>query len=304
MKLTTAQLECFLSLAGTLNYMKTSEQLGLTQPAVTKQIQSLEAELGCKLFNRTTRSVALTQVGTAFLTDASSMIDTFYHSMERISSFQERERHALRIGYMDPHTINLISRILKPLLISKSNVIPEFIHDQTNANLSRLVNSQLDIIVGMKDAKFRDSDISFTLLHDEYFVCVMHKDHPLIRKLKIQKKDRVTTGDLWDYRQIISIPPYLLGNFFSRGRHIVPVNDDMDNAICSNANEAYGLLLAGFGYAYLPEHEVMEHPDLVVFKWEESPHAPFGIYSKASVFKNKSTSEYIFIKNAKEIYKI
>ncbi|MCR5108473.1 MAG: LysR family transcriptional regulator [Lachnospiraceae bacterium] len=302
--MTTAQLECFLSLAGTLNYMKTSEQLGLTQPAVTKQIQSLEAELGCKLFNRTTRSVALTQVGTAFLTDASSMIDTFYHSMERISSFQERERHALRIGYMDPHTINLISRILKPLLISKSNVIPEFIHDQTNANLSRLVNSQLDIIVGMKDAKFRDSDISFTLLHDEYFVCVMHKDHPLIRKLKIQKKDRVTTGDLWDYRQIISIPPYLLGNFFSRGRHIVPVNDDMDNAICSNANEAYGLLLAGFGYAYLPEHEVMEHPDLVVFKWEESPHAPFGIYSKASVFKNKSTSEYIFIKNAKEIYKI
>ncbi len=32
----TAQLECFISLAGTLNYMKTSEQLGLTQPAVTK----------------------------------------------------------------------------------------------------------------------------------------------------------------------------------------------------------------------------------------------------------------------------
>ena len=34
----TSQLECFISLANTLNYMKTSEQLGLTQPAVTKQI--------------------------------------------------------------------------------------------------------------------------------------------------------------------------------------------------------------------------------------------------------------------------
>ena len=48
----TSQLECFISLAGTLNYMKTSEQLGLTQPAVTKQIQSLETELGCKLFRK------------------------------------------------------------------------------------------------------------------------------------------------------------------------------------------------------------------------------------------------------------
>ena len=59
----TSQLECFISLANTLNYMKTSEQLGLTQPAVTKQIQSLETELCCKLFNRTTRSVTLTRAG-------------------------------------------------------------------------------------------------------------------------------------------------------------------------------------------------------------------------------------------------
>lgn len=40
-----AQLECFISLANTLNYMKTSETLGLTQPAVTKQIKALENEL-------------------------------------------------------------------------------------------------------------------------------------------------------------------------------------------------------------------------------------------------------------------
>ncbi len=299
----TAQLECFISLAGTLNYMKTSEQLGLTQPAVTKQIQSLETELGCKLFNRTTRSVTLTKVGAAFLADASTMIDTFYHSMERISSFQEKERHSLRIGYMDPHTLDLISRILKPLLISKRNIIPEFIHDQTDANLSRLSNGQLDLILGMKDAKFKDPDITFTTLHDEFFVCVVNKDHPLAIALKKSKKKAVSTEDLWNYRQIISIPPYLLGNFFSRGRHIVPVNDDMDNAICSNANETYGLLLADYGYAYLPEHQIMKHPDIVTFKWLQSPHAPFGIYSKTSAVKDKSSSEYSFIQTAIELYK-
>ena len=300
----TSQLECFISLAGTLNYMKTSEQLGLTQPAVTKQIQSLETELGCRLFSRTTRSVTLTKVGTSFLKDANTMIDTFYRSRERISSFQKRERHSLRIGYMDPHALNLISKILKPLLISNPNVIPEFSNDQTDANLSRLVNNQLDVIIGMKDAKFTDPDISFTMLHDEYFVCAMHKDHPLAGAIKKRKNKTITTDDLWEYRQIISIPPYLLGNFFSRGRHIVPVNDDLDNAICSNANEAYGLLLSGFGYAFLPEHEIMKHPDIIIFKWAQSPHAPFGIYSKTSALKDKSSSEYIFIMNSKELYKI
>ena len=298
----TSQLECFISLANTLNYMKTSEQLGLTQPAVTKQIQSLEAELCCKLFNRTTRSVTLTKAGAAFLTDASAIIDTVYHSKERLSNFQERELHSLKIGYMDPLTINLISRILKQLLQSDPNVIPTFTEDQTDANLSRLINNQLDLIIGMKDAKFKDSGIQFTLLQEEELFCVMSKEHPLSKDLMKHKKKTVTTNDLWQYRQIISVPPYLLRNFFSRGRYIVPVNDDLDNAICSNANEAYGLLLAGFGYTFLPGFEIMDHPDLITFKWAESPHAPFGIYSKVSTAKDKKSMEYAFIQLAKEIY--
>ena len=256
--MTTSQLECFISLAGTLNYMKTAEQLGLTQPAVSKQIQSLETELNCKLLSRTTRSVTRTKAGTAFLADANTIIDTFYHSKERISNYQERDLHSLKIGYMDPHTIYLISRILKPLFVSKPNVIPEFTQDQTDANLSRLSNSQLDLIVGMKDAKFKDSNIHFTKLYDEELYCVINKDHILAKDLKAHKKKTVTTKDLWEYRQIISVPPYLIRNLFSRRRYIVPVNEEADNAICTNATEAYGLLLANYGYALLAGYEILE----------------------------------------------
>ena len=306
--MTTSQLECFISLAGTLNYMKTAEQLGLTQPAVSKQIQSLETELNCKLFNRTTRSVTLTKAGTAFLTDANTIIDTFYHSKERISNYQQRDLHSLKIGYMDPHTIYLISRILKPLFVSKPNVIPlfvskpnvipEFTQDQTDANLSRLSNSQLDLIVGMKDAKFKDSNIHFTKLYDEELYCVINKNHILAKELKAHNKKTVTTKDLWEYRQIISVPPYLIRNLFSRRRYIVPVNEEVDNAICTNATEAYGLVLANYGYALLAGYEILQHKDLITFKWEESPHAPFGIYSKSTVLKDKSSMEYEFIQIA------
>ncbi len=78
----TTQLECFVSLANTLNYVKTADQLGLTQPAVSKQIKSLENELGTRLFDRTTRFVSLTQVGQQFLPEASNILNTYYHSKE------------------------------------------------------------------------------------------------------------------------------------------------------------------------------------------------------------------------------
>lgn len=299
--MTTYQLECFISLANTLNYMKTSEQVGLTQPAVTKQIKSLEIELGCKLFHRTTRSVSLTAEGASFLTDARQMIDTFYRSKDRILSVQKRERHILRLGYMDPHMLSLLSKILYSVLSKQQNLTPELYQDQTDKSLSRLVNNQLDLIIGMKDSKFSNPDITFTFLRDESFVCAMRKDSELAEGLLKKGKTSVTTKDVWDYRQIIAIPPYLLNNFFSRGRHIVPVNDDIDNSICSNANEAYGLILSGFGYAYLPEHEIIDHPDIITFKWDDSPHAPFGIYSRTSSLKEKTSLEYIFLSEAKRI---
>ena len=88
----------------------------------------------------------------------------------------------------------------------------------------------------------------------------------MAKKLGRHKKKTVSTKDLWEYRQIISVPPYLIRNRFSRRRYIVPVNEDIDNAICSNACETYGLLLANFGYALLPGYEILENPDLITYR--------------------------------------
>ena len=57
----TTQLECFLAVAEHLNFARASEDLHITQPAVTHQINSLENEFNVKFFRRTTRSVELTQ---------------------------------------------------------------------------------------------------------------------------------------------------------------------------------------------------------------------------------------------------
>ena len=89
-----------------------------------------------------------------------------------------------------------------------------------------------------------------------------------------------------------------MNHYFSRGHKIVPVNENLDNSICINVNEAYGLVLAGFGYALIPEHLVMEHPDLTFINWMESPCSDFGIYYKKHEKKNVSSALMNFVTTA------
>ena len=70
----TFQLSCFLAVAETLSFARASEQLNITQPAVTHQIRSLESELNARLFHRTTRSVEITPAGQLFLDDAREIL--------------------------------------------------------------------------------------------------------------------------------------------------------------------------------------------------------------------------------------
>ena len=296
----TAQLECFVSLAGTLNFMKTAEQLGLTQPAISKQIKAIEDELGAKLFNRTSRSVTLTTIGRQFLPEATNMLNIFYRSKQWIGSYYREQKNHIRIGYADPHAIQFISNVLKATISEfGSDITPELVIGQTDENLGRLQKDQLDIVVGMRDARFNDDAVYFTKIADNGFKFVIAKDHPFaIEYLKSQVSNTaISSEDFWNLRQVLDIPPYLLKNFFSRGHRIVPVNDTLDNVICSNINEAYGIVLAGIGFALIPDHLIMDHPDLLFLDWKESPHASFGIYHRK--IENKESPLHLFLKSAK-----
>ena len=57
------RLETFLTVCATMNYRKAAEQLHLTQPAVTKQIQALEALYGVRLFTYDSRKLRKTAQG-------------------------------------------------------------------------------------------------------------------------------------------------------------------------------------------------------------------------------------------------
>ena len=57
------QLRAFVAVAGSLNFSRAAENLGVSSSALSQMVRGLEERVGVSLFNRTTRSVSLTEAG-------------------------------------------------------------------------------------------------------------------------------------------------------------------------------------------------------------------------------------------------
>ncbi len=95
----TRGLEAFVAVAGTLNFTKAAEQLFITQPALSRLIAALEAELGIKLLSRTTRTVELTEAGKLLLPLAEGVLRGCEDLLRAAERAQRGMVGALNFGY-------------------------------------------------------------------------------------------------------------------------------------------------------------------------------------------------------------
>src|ERR1700724_140775 len=89
------QLRYFAALAEDLHFGKAASRLGISQPALTRQIQSLERIVGAALVERTQRNVALTAAGTAFAKQARQTLDLHERSVETARNVAARRGESL-----------------------------------------------------------------------------------------------------------------------------------------------------------------------------------------------------------------
>lgn len=132
-----AELAVFVAVAEERSFRRGAARLGVTSSRASHALRSLEARLGTKLLNRTTRSVAITEAGRALLAALAPSMTTIAAALEAASHHDGRPRGVLRLNV--PRLA--ISMIFAPVLARYATAYPEVVLEVT-------VSEGLEDVVG------------------------------------------------------------------------------------------------------------------------------------------------------------
>lgn len=169
------RIDTFLLLCQLMNYRKTADALGITQPAVTQQIHYLERKYGCKLFVYQNSRLQKTEEAAILEQYARAMRLQDQHLRDKLSS-TVRE---LKIGATKTIGDYVLKDDIRQYLSREDHAL-SLIVDNTEHLLKMLDENQLDfaVIEGSFDRAMYDSQ----LFRKEPFVGICPADHPFAGK--------------------------------------------------------------------------------------------------------------------------
>ena len=168
------QLRYFLTVAEELHFGRAAERLHIVQPAVSQQVRRLERELGVDLFERTTRSVTLTEAGQSFLPHARAVLTATDRATEAIAAF--RSERVLRLGTSEGLGDRL-DRLLGEFAQRSPGTQLELTHAPTVQRLSQVRDGELDATVVRGD--WPGPGLDFTPLWTDEVLVALPAAHPL-----------------------------------------------------------------------------------------------------------------------------
>lgn len=138
-------LKYLLALGKELHFAKAAEKLFITQPALSKQIQQLEGELGTKLLNRTKRSVSLTPAGKYLMDEADYIINHLDRVVDATKRKGEGEEGEIRIGFVGSAMQNIIPELLEQMSKVHPNIHSSLDELDNKDQLEAITRDKLDI---------------------------------------------------------------------------------------------------------------------------------------------------------------
>jgi DNA-binding transcriptional LysR family regulator len=180
-------LRSFCAVADLLSFIQASRRLHLSQPALSAQIQALEADLGVQLFERTRRSVKLTGAGEAFRKEAQSILQAVEAARLRTQMIASGEAGHLRIGFVASAALEIVPAIVLAFRRSHPNVTLDLLNVRTSDQLTLLEQSRLD--AGFPRLPAGSPELTITPIHREPFTLILPRGHRLARKKTITLRE-------------------------------------------------------------------------------------------------------------------
>ena len=132
-----AEMNAFVAVAERSSFAKAARQLGVSRSALSETIRALEEKLGVRLLNRTTRSVAATEVGERLLAELRPALESFEAAVESINVFRDKPVGHLRLTVPRPAAKQVIEPILAQFLIAHPAITLEVVTDSALTDIVR-----------------------------------------------------------------------------------------------------------------------------------------------------------------------
>jgi DNA-binding transcriptional LysR family regulator len=187
MSITFRQLEALIAVAETHNFTRASEKLHMAQPMVSGLIRDLEAELGFRLFDRTTRRVELTEAAAEFLRDARRLTGDIQGAIRRARDVGARRRGHITVGAPPLLAAALLPQVINAFAQSSPGVSVTLIDRSVAAIYDLLREGEINLAVGTfrrnEDGIARIPLVAYPL------ALVCRADHPLAANMRPRWSD-------------------------------------------------------------------------------------------------------------------
>lgn len=282
-------LKTFIISAKYENFRKASEELFLTQPAITKHIKRLEEHLNTQLFERSGKKVILTQAGYKFLPYASEVVSKYEQGIDQFESWKQGYNRKLTIATAPQIAASFLPTLLRAFIDENPeievfvNVIKSFeIGDEISTGKADL---------GLSRVVPLQKDIKTEIIHEEPVILVGSNLHK-------ETKNLIESEVLSNYRLIThNHPDYWDSLLINVKRHYPTVRTMVVNQI----EVTKRFIESGLGVSYLPYSMVKDElitNNLVEVKCEKVPPPTSSTYVLTKIETNEARSFIKFLKGA------
>lgn len=174
-----ARLRAFLEVAGNQSITAAAERIGLTQPALSKLLKRLEADVGATLLHRHRRGTSLTVEGEALLRRAQAAGIELEHAQEEISAIRGERRVELRLHCGVIYALDWIHAPLARLAKERPDVQFTIDAGAYADTVARVLTGRYDAMFGFPGDAFQDRRLTFAPIKKVRSGIFGRVDHPL-----------------------------------------------------------------------------------------------------------------------------
>jgi DNA-binding transcriptional LysR family regulator len=171
------------------SFSAAADALAFTQPAVSRQIATLEAEAGTRLVDRSARGVRLTPAGELLVEHAEAILGRLAAAESQLEALAELDAGRLRLGSFATASATLTALAIAAFAEAHPGVELRLVEGRSNETLPLIAAGEIDLAVVTDAGADAPADVELEPLMDDPFFVAMPHDHPLADAAEIRMED-------------------------------------------------------------------------------------------------------------------